>query len=224
MSAKFRGVGAESAFPGGDSKSTRILGDDLDNSAYSAVAEHPPALKISIGLIELIWGCFCNVIQVTTSTIGIMSMILTGGAVALTNVGDLTKAYPWIFTLAIIIAGGIQVVLHMNAQAMSSTWERLRSVQNFRIKSTHAIADVGATITFRTALGGLALIADIVSDSTFVNLYTHNGFVILMWIVFLTGSSTLVLYDGATRIWGAIEDFKDYQAYHEKHDGPKEKK
>src|SRR5436190_19070541 len=120
MSAKFRGVGGESAFPGGmpgngEPKSTRILGDGLDNNAYSAAAEHPPALKISIGLIELLWGCFCNVIQVTTSTIGIMSMILTGGVVALTNVGDLAKAYPWIFTLAIIIAGGIQVVLHMNA-------------------------------------------------------------------------------------------------------------
>ncbi len=217
MSAQFRGVPGGST---GDPKATHKFtsSEGLDNTPYEAIAEHPPALKVSIGIAELLWGVFTNVVQVTTSTIGVMSMVLTGSAVALANVGTLAKLYPWAFTLAFIIAGGIQIVLHMNAQSLSSTWDRLRHIQNFNIKSNHALASVSSTITFRTALCGLALIADIVSDATFVNLYTHNGFVILMWIVFLTGSSTIVLYDGATRIWGAIEDFKDYQAYHEKYD------
>jgi hypothetical protein len=205
-------------------KEPRTLHEDipLDDNAYEAAAEHPPALKVSIGIMELLWGMFTNVLQVTTSTIAIMAMILTGSAVSLKNVSTLTSLYPWVATIAFIIAGSIQVCLHMNAQSMSSTWSRLRQIQNFNIKSMHALSDVQHTVTFRTGLGIVALIADVVSDSTFVNLYTHNWFVILFWIVFLTGSSTLVLYDGATRVWGAIEDYKDYHAYHGKHD-PKEK-
>lgn len=210
-------------FGGGDPKKTTILEDNLDNTAYEAAAEHPPALKVSIGIIEIVVGMAANVTQVATSTVAWMSMILHNPTAALTSSSGLDTHFNWIAVVSLGIALIVQTALHMQGQAMSSTWARLRHIQNFNIKSAHSLQDVGQTITFRTLFGIFALLIDIVSDSTFINLLTHNPLVIGAWIVVLTGGSTLLLYDGATRVWGAIEDYKDYQSYHEKHD-PERKK
>lgn len=206
----------------GDPKKTATLGDNLDNTAYEAAAEHPPALKVSIGMIEIVVGMATNVTQVATSTIAWMSMILHNPSASLTSASGVDTHFNWVAVVALGIAAIVQATLHMQGQAISSTWARLRHIQNFNIKSAHALQDVGSTVTFRTIFGIFALITDIVSDSTFINLLTHNPLVIGAWIVALTGGSTLLLYDGATRVWGAIEDYKDYQAYHAKYD-PKER-
>jgi hypothetical protein len=196
---------------------------NADNSAYEAIPEHPPMLKLSIGIAELTWGLCSNCVQVVTSTIAIVAMVI-GSEVGLMGVPTLLKVYPWAALIGFGIAGSIQLFLHKNAQSMSSTWTRLRQIQHFNIKSTHALKDVESAITINTLYFMVALVADIVSDATFVNLFTHNGLVILFWIVFLTGSSTLLMYDGATRVWGAIEDFKDYAAYHAKYDQSQKRK
>jgi hypothetical protein len=200
---------------------TTTHANEPDDTAYESMPEHPPALKMGIGLCEFVWGIFCNIIQVVTSTIAIMSMVLGGAVVAGTSIGDLMHVYPWAALVGLGISLSIQLFLHKNAQSMGSTWSRLRQIQHFNIKSTHTWTDIKNTMTFSNLYFFLALGADVVSDATFINLYTHNAYVILFWIAFLTGSSTLLMYDGATRIWGAIEDFKDYTAYHERHDPPK---
>jgi hypothetical protein len=199
---------------------TTTQANEPGDEAFEAAPEHPPSLKLGIGIAEFVWGLLGNVVQVVTSTIAMMSMVI-GSGVAATSVPDLMHVYPWAALIGFGIACSIQLFLHKNGQSMSGTWNRLRQIQHFNIKSTHALTDIKNTMTVGTVYFLLALTADIVSDATFVNLYTHNAYVILFWIVFLTGSSTILMYDGATRIWGAIEDFKDYTAYHERHDATK---
>jgi hypothetical protein len=209
MSAEFRGAAAGK----GDSG----IGKGMGDTAYEAMPEHPPYLKFGIGVCEFLFGLSCNFVQVVTSTIGILALVL-GSAIAVVGLPHLMGVYPYAATIALVIACAIQLFLHKNAQSMSGTYHRLRQIQHFNIKSVNALSDVKEAITVNSIYFALALAADIISDATFVNLYTHNAYVIVGWMLFLTGSSTLLMYDGATRVWGAIEDFKDYAAYHAKHD------
>src|SRR5436305_10870599 len=202
MSAQFRN---------GDSR------PDLDNKAHEAEAEHPPALKFGIGLCEFVFGLFCNFAQVITTTIAILAMII-GSNVKVVSVLDVYLQFGYMALIASVIGISIQLFLHMNAQSMSSTMSRLRQIQHFNIKSMSSLQDVQNAVTLKSIFFGLAIIADLVSDATFVNLFTSNGFVVLFWIVFMSGSSTVLMYDGATRMWGALEDYKDYRAYHHKHE------
>lgn len=192
--------------------------NNLNDEAYESAAEQPPQLKFGIGIAEFAFGIFTNCVQVATSAIAILSMILVTQKNVLLRPDDLLAAFGWKAVVSLIIAGAIQLFLHKNAQPMSSTWNRLRQIQHFNIKSTHAWSDVFSHLSLSMVYFGLALAGDIISDATFVNLFTRNPYVIVGWMLFLTGSSTLLLYDGATRIWGAIEDWKDYRAYHRKHD------
>ncbi len=205
MSAAFRGDKSKDAAAG------------LTDEPLEAQAEHPPGLKIAIGLMELVFGIFTNCVQVTTSTIAILSMII-GPVIASMSPGDVFGQFRWKALIALVIASAVQLFLHKNAQPMSSTWHRLRHIQHFNIKSTSARTDVENAITIGAFFFMVALLGDIISDATFVNLFTHNSYVIVGWMLFLTGSSTLLMYDGATRIWGALEDWKDYRAYHAKND------
>jgi hypothetical protein len=194
------------------------LPPDVDNGPLEAAPEHPPALKMAIGITEFVWGIGSNIVQCVTSTVAMMSMVIGAATVSSEGPGDLIGSFPWAFVIGFGIACSIQLFLHKNAQSMSGTWNRLRQIQHFQIRSTHALSDIQKTITINSVYFFLALIADIVSDATFVNLFTHNAYVILFWIVFLTGSSTILMYDGATRVWGAVEDYKDYKAYHDRYD------
>lgn len=191
---------------------------NADDSAMESMPEHPPALKMGIGLCEFVWGIACNIVQVTTSTIAWVSMMIGSAAITSGNISDVGRLYPWFALIGLGIALSVQLFLHKNAQSMGSTWHRLKQIQHFNIKSLHTWTDIKNTMTFSNLYFGIALAADVVSDATFVNMFTHNALVILFWIAFLTGSSTLLMYDGATRIWGAIEDWKDYAAYHKLHD------
>jgi hypothetical protein len=222
MSQSFRGTprGGNGGGGGNTCKFDEFEEDgdlNLDNSSDEAAAENPPMLKLAIGICEFVFGFFSNCVQVTTTTIAIISMIL-GSLVALLGLPDIVHRFPWYALIGMVIACAIQLFLHKNAQPMSSTLTRLRHIQNFHISSVHSLKDVQNALTVNTLYFIVALGADIISDATFINLFTHNAFVILFWIVFLTGSSTLLLYDGATRIWGAIEDLKDYHAYHQVND------
>jgi fumarate reductase subunit C len=190
---------------------------NLDDTPLEASAEIPPALKLGIGICELAFGFFTNAVQLVTTTMAIIAMIVGASVVAVLNLSDIAHRFGWFTLIGIVIAGAIQLFLHKNAQPMSSTWQRLRHIQNFNIQSTHALRDVQNAITINSIYFVLSLGADVVSDATFVNMFTHNPLVILFWIVFLTGSSTLLLYDGATRFWGAVEDYKDYKAYHQQY-------
>jgi hypothetical protein len=232
MSAAFRNGGVNpttSAGPGSstaDPKGPRNLHEDepLDNSAYQAAAELPPGFKLGVGIGELVIGAGANVAQVSTSTLAWFSMITHDPTPALVTTSALSKAFPWIAIVSLGISLIVQSAVHMNAQGISSTWTRLRHIQNFHIKSTHAINDVVSAVTWKTLFGLFSIAMDIVSDATFVNLITRNGFVVLVWICAATGGSTILMYDGAVRVWGAMEDYKDYTAYHEKHDIPRREK
>lgn len=193
-------------------------GINATDEALESMPEHPPSLKFGIGLSEFVWGIFCNVIQVTTSTIAWVSLMIGSAAITSANVADIAHLYPWFALIGLGIALSVQLFLHKNAQSMGSTWHRLRQIQHFNIKSQHTWSDIKNAMTFKDLYFFIALGADVISDATFVNMFTHNALVILFWIAFLTGSSTLLLYDGATRVWGAIEDWKDYTAYHKLHD------
>ena len=145
-------------------------------------------------------------------------MVVGATVISIMNMDDISKRFGWYTVIGLVIAFAIQLFLHKNAQPMSSTWQRLRHIQDFNIRSTHALQDVKNAITINSVYFVLSLGADIISDATFINMFTHNPLVILFWIVFLTGSSTLLMYDGATRCWGAIDDYKDYRAYHQQYD------
>src|SRR2546421_3932299 len=105
MSTEFRGA------PG----KTRKLEDNLDNTAYESIPEHPPGLKMGIGISEFAFGLFTNVVQVVTTAIAIMSMVLGATSVRTTNVVDLLRVFPYAAIIALVIAGAIQLFLHKNA-------------------------------------------------------------------------------------------------------------
>jgi fumarate reductase subunit C len=221
MSAQFKGE--PRGQQAGPAPKTRKLEEEeesghLDDTPLEASAEIPPALKFGIGIFELIFGLFTNCAQLVTTTMAIIGMIVGASTVSIMSLEDISKRFGWYTLIGLVIAGAIQLFLHKNAQPMSSTWQRLRHIQDFNIRSTHSLSDVKNAITINTVYFLLSLGADIISDATFINMYTHNPLVIFFWVVFLTGASTLLLYDGATRVWGAIEDYKDYKAYHQQYD------
>ncbi len=73
MSAKFRGAGASQ-------HATDQL-HDLNDEAFDGAAEQPPTLKFSIGLGEVLCGCTANGVQVATSTVGWLAMMILGADV-----------------------------------------------------------------------------------------------------------------------------------------------
>jgi hypothetical protein len=191
----------------------------LNDEPLEAAAEHPPTLKVSIGIMEILFGGFANCVQVVTSAMGILALGLPSEAslIATLSPAGLIQQYAWKAAIAFTIAIAVQLTLHMNAQGISSTYHRLRHIQHLNVKSTSAKSEVKAAIGFKSLIGILAIMADFISDATFVRLYFSNFFVISMWVVFLTASSTILLYDGVVRVWGAIEDAKDYHTYHKMH-------
>ncbi|GHO88040.1 hypothetical protein [Dictyobacter formicarum] len=211
MSSAFRG---SSTFYD-DPKKTRKF-EDLDDSAFEAAAEHPPILKFLIGGMEATFGIASNIVQVTTSTYGFFSLAM-GDHYKYLKPTELFNVSPFIFLMAFFIAGAIQGFLHKNGQSMSSTWARLRHIQNFNVKSMHAKQSVENVLTIGTIYFLMALVGDVAGDVTFATLYTHQPFFVGSWTIGLTGCSTLLMYDGFTRLWGAWEDSKDYWAYHDKY-------
>src|SRR6266516_6958534 len=213
MSASFRGTprGGNSA-----KKTRKFEEDELEENEtedLDAVADIPASGKLAIGIAESAWGFGSNVVQVMTSCVAIMAMIIGAVTINYTDVPDLARKFPMYAIIGMGIAGGIQIVLHMNAQPLRATVDRLKHIQ-MDFKNGQALQDIKNAITFRSLLFVMAIAGDIVSDATFVNLFTHNWLVILFWIVFTTGSSTIVMYDGWSRVHQAIEDWKDYRYYH----------
>lgn len=190
------------------------LDETLDDSAYEAAAEHPPAAKMAVAVFELIGGVVCNIAQVGTSAFGLLAMA-EGEGYRFASVGDVLHAQPIIFGMALLISFVVQAFLHKNSQAISSTFMRLRHIQHFNIRSTSARTEVKNALTFGSAIFLLALAIEVVSDGTYARLYTREWFFVLAWVVMLSAGSTLLLYDGFIRGWGAWEDWKDYGAYFE---------
>ena len=191
----------------------------LDDTPFEAASEHPPTLKVSIGIMEILFGGFANCIQVATSAMGILALGLPSEAAVIATLSPvgLLQSYAWKAAIAFTIAIAVQLTLHMNAQGLSSTYHRMRHIQHFNIKSTAAKSEVRNAVSFKARIGLLAIGADFISDATFVRLYFNNFFVIAMWVIFLTAGSTILLYDGVVRVWGALEDAKDYYRYHKMH-------
>ncbi len=216
MSASFRGTPRGGGGNGGGAKTRKF--DDYEefegeNEGTEAVADIPASGKLAIGVAESAWGFGSNVVQVMTSCVAVMAMIIGAVTIDYTAVPDLVRKFPMYAVIGMGIAGGIQIVLHMNAQPLRATVDRLKHIQ-MDFKNGQALQDIKNAITFRSLLFVMAIAGDIVSDATFVNLFTHNWLVILFWIVFTTGSSTIVMYDGWSRVHQAIEDWKDYRYYH----------
>ncbi|HEX3640611.1 MAG TPA: hypothetical protein VHV10_04920 [Ktedonobacteraceae bacterium] len=234
MSAKFRNVGPESAMPGGgsenghfDPRATHKFTVDeeegtLDNMAYEGAAAQNPMVKLVIGFAQVIWGCISNCIQVATSSMAWLSMITAQPA--FNNIPDfLMSPFAWKVTIALVMGIAPQVLLHMHSQPITDTWMRLKNMQNFRVKAFSSKIEVKKVLNARAFLGYVGLGADVVSDATFVNLFTENILAIIFWMFVLTGCSTICMYDGANKVWGAFEDYRDYKHYHNMHDPKKEK-
>jgi len=196
------------------------IDETLDDTAYEAAAEHPPLAKMAVAVFELIGGIVCNIVQVATSAFGLFAMA-EGAGYRFTSVSDVLHAQPYIFGMSILISFVVQALLHKNSQAISSTYMRLRHIQHFNIKSTSARAEVKNALTFGNIIFLLALATEVVSDGTYARLYTREWFFVLAWIVMLSAGSTLLLYDGFIRGWGAWEDWKDYGAYFSGQQAPK---
>lgn len=192
-------------------------GDNLDDSPYEASAEVPPWLKLGIGVLQFIFGVFTNFLQVVTSVVGILALIF-GTEVKSMNLADVLHTLGWQFFIGLVIAGGVQGFLHKNAMSLSSTWRRIRTIQGMGAKSEAARSAVKNHQLLEWVFLIITLVAEFVSDLFFVRLFTDNVFVLLFWLAFVTGCSTKLMYHGAMAMWGAIEDAKDYAAYHRKHD------
>lgn len=193
--------------------------DNLDDTPYEASAEVPPWLKLAIGTLQFFFGLFTNFLQVITSVVGILAMIF-GSEVKGMNLADVLHTLGWQFFIGIVIAGGVQGFLHKNAMSLSSTLRRIRTVQGLGMKSHAAKSAVKQVQYLDWFFLAMTLIAEIVSDLFFVRLFTDNPLILLLWVVFVTGCSTKLMYHGAMAMWGAIEDSKDYAAYHRKNDHP----
>lgn len=201
------------AFRGGASDKTA----HLDNEPLEASTEVPPWLKLGIGAMWFFFGVFCNGLQVVTSVMGILALIF-GSEVGLMNLSDVLHTLGWQFFIGLVIGGGVQGFLHKYALPLSGTLRRLRHIQNIGVKSMPAAATVARHHWLDIVLLVITLLAEFVSDLFFVRLFTSNVFVLLFWFVFLSACSTKLMYNGAIAIWGAIEDGKDYAAYHRKND------
>src|ERR1035441_5866059 len=99
--------------------------------------------KLFIGILESVWGVGSNVVQVATSAIAIMSMIIGTAAIAFTSVPDLSRKFPMFALIGLGIAGSIQIVLHMNAQPIRKTMGQLRNIQNFDVRELSTWQDIG---------------------------------------------------------------------------------
>ena len=227
MSASFRGS-SRGGNNGGGSKTRKfedfddyedaVLDGDEEAEPLTEIADIPAQGKLFIGIVESGWGGFTNILQVTTSCIACISLIVGGADIAIQSVPDVAKKFPMISLIGLAIAGSIQVVLHMNAQPIRATVASLRHIQSFNIKTKASWEELQRAVSIRALLFLVAIAGDIVSDATFVNLYTHNWLIIFFWIVFMTGSSTIVMYDGWARVWQAFEDWKDYRRFHREYD------
>lgn len=191
--------------------------DNLDNSAHEAEGATPPIVDAMLGVFFIFVGGTANVVQIITSVIAFFSMS-EGSGIRFNNALDLIKATPYLGIISIIIALAVQSFLHANAKPMSHTLARLRHIQHFNIRSTQSRSDVKNSMDLKSFIFLCAIAADIVGDATFVRLYTSSPFIIGAWVVGLTASSTLLFYSGFTRLWGAIEDGKDYRAYHRQYE------
>jgi hypothetical protein len=191
--------------------------EELDQGLH-AEPETAPSLKLLIGMFEVGFGTFTNAVQLVTTTLAIIGMIIGAATITATlathDIPELVHLFAWYCLIGIVIAGAIQGFLHKNAQPAERTWSKVRNA----IQKKQALKHVQNMVTFNTLYFVLALGADVISDATFINMFTHNALVILFWIVFLTGSSTLLLYDGWTRVAQAIEDYKDYRRFHMAYD------
>jgi hypothetical protein len=217
MSQSFRG-GSRGGGPKVTQQFDEFEDDEQEEFEGNEVEDIPPMGKLFIGILESTWGAGSNVVQVATSAVAIMSLIIGGAAVGLTGVPDLMHKFPMFALIGLGIAGSIQIILHMNAQPIRKTMGQLRDIQNFDVRQASTWQDIGNAVTIRSVLFMLAVAGDIVSDATFINLYTRNWLVILFWISFTTGSSTIVMYDGWSRCWQAFEDWRDYRRYHREYD------
>jgi hypothetical protein len=207
MSQSFRGEDTSSA------KTTR-----LDDEPLEAATEVPPWLKLGIGGMWFCFGVFCNGLQVVTSVMGILALIF-GSEVGLMNLSEVTHVLGWQFFIGLVIGGGVQAFLHKYAMPLTGTLRRIRGIQNIGMKSMSAASTVARHHWVDIGLLVITLLAEFVSDLFFVRLFTSNVFVLLFWFVFLSACSTKLMYTGAIAIWGAVEDGKDYAAYHRRNDG-----
>jgi len=169
----------------------------------------PPWMLFSLGGLEILWGIAMNCVQVYTS-ISAFFAILQGETMSVllqqheTTVQIITSAVrlaPIHSLIALVISVSIQIAVLMVSQRISAVWQRMREHSGMR----GAAVEVVSHLTFLQVYGLIGFIANVIGDVTFITLYTHNLVVLFLWCIFLTGSSTIVLLDGAQRLWGGFQ-------------------
>lgn len=179
------------------------------NDEHAGATLLPPWLLFSLGGLEILWGIAMNCVQVYTSVSTFfailqgetMSMLLQQHETTVEIITSAVKLAPIHSLIALVISVSIQIAVLMVSQRISAVWQRMREHSGMR----GAAIEVVSHLTFLQVYGLIGFVANVIGDVTFITLYTHNLVMLFLWCIFLTGSSTIVLLDGAQRLWGGFQ-------------------
>lgn len=194
--------------------------EPISEEPMEGASLQPPVLMIIIGVIEIGWSIFCNFQQVSTSTEAFYVSIASAATLGTDrSAAHLLTMQPQLHMMALVIAFSIQIFMVSNAQPISVVWHRLRSIHvaenSGKQNIISAARDVSMHLSLRQWIALAAFAGDVIGDIRYGMLTTGDGFSIFFWTVFLSASSTILLLDGAQRIWGAIQAWRLFQAaYH----------
>jgi len=179
------------------------------NDEHAGATLVPPWLLFSLGGLEVIWGIGMNCVQVYTSVSAFfailqgetMNTLLLHHETPIETITSAVRLAPIHSLIALVISVSIQIAVLMVSQRISAVWQRMREHAGMR----GAAIEVISHLTFLQVYGLIGFVANVIGDVTFITLYTHNLVVLFLWCIFLTGSSTIVLLDGAQRLWGGFQ-------------------
>lgn len=191
--------------------------EDLEDEALGAAPESPPWMMLIIGAIELGAGIYTNFMQVSTSSQAWLSSMLGSSAVQNLTVQQLLSMQPKVSAMALLIALIVQIIVVSQSQPMSSVWRRIRTIQMAHINVVHATAHAVTHLTLWQWLAWICFIGDVVGDVRYITLFTKDPLSVFFWIVVLSAGSTLVMLDGAQRLWGGVQAWRDYALFYQRY-------
>lgn len=174
----------------------------------------PPFALLALGAIEIGWGIYTNFEQVSTSTLAFLGL-MAGQAVlgADKSAHHMLALMPQFQGMSFTIAFGVQIFMVSNAQPISAIYQRLRII-HYKHNLASAAREVSSHLTLRQYIAIAAFVGDVVGDILYSTSLTGAWFPILMWAVFLSASSTIILLDGLQRFWGGIRLWIDFKAHY----------
>ena len=191
--------------------------ENLEDEALGAAPESPPLMMLLIGVVELGAGIYTNYMQVSTSSQAWLSSMEGASAVQNMTVQQLLSWQPKMGAMAMLIALIVQVIVVAQSQPMSSVWRRIRTIQMSHINVVHATKHAITHLTLWQWLAWICFIGDVVGDVRYITLFTKDPMSVFFWIIVLSAGSTLVLLDGAQRLWGGVQAWRDYTLFYKRY-------